>query len=94
MPEEEKIQKQTLPPLQRRIINIESVYMNTFDVNLSFTDIFVTMMLNGSPFQSVNMSLTTAKSLSQNLARAIKDYEEKTGVKVLSMEEAREALKK
>lgn len=67
-------------------------YMNGFTVGLTTTEVGLIMLLNGQPFQVVNMPLSTAKSLVGSLEKSLEDYEAKTKQKVLSMEELKDIL--
>lgn len=84
------------PPIRQQFVNINlpSIYVNTFLVNISASDVVVTLMLNGQPFQIVNMSYNTAKGLAEALTEAVKKYEIETSTKVLNAKEAATFLKK
>lgn len=72
--------------------SIPAVYVNGFTVGFTLSEINVIMLLNDQPFQLVNMSFSTAKTLMEYLKNSLDNYEAKTHQKVLSMEEVREFL--
>ena len=98
MADEEKIPTSSPQPLRvqlpPRILDIPAVYTNSCNVNLAISDIFITVSHNGQPFQVVNMPYTTAKSLADNLKDALADYEQATGLKIISSKETKEAFGK
>lgn len=74
-------------------IQIPSIYTNGVNIGITPSDIVFTLTINGQPFQNLNMSLITAKTLMANLDRAINDFETKTKSKVPTMKEVQELLK-
>jgi hypothetical protein len=61
---------------------VPKVYANTFTNVVSPTDVTLLFGLHGTPSAVVSLSYPVAKALSGKLIEAIKEYEEKTGLKV------------
>lgn len=74
-------------------VSLQSLYSNGILVSLTVSDISLTITINGQPTHTLNMSLTTAKTLAANINTAIKDFEEKTGSKVLEAKEVATFMK-
>ena len=60
-------EKPTQPQQIQRVINVNIpiIYANSFQVGLSVSDIAITLMANGQPFQILNVSYSTAKGLAE-----------------------------
>lgn len=82
-----EIQRNFLP------VSLQSLYSNGILVSLTLSDISLTITINGQPTHSLNMSLTTAKTLAANINTAIKDFETKTNSRVLEAKEVAAFMK-
>lgn len=91
---EEKTQSQSQQPQRVINVNLPATYTNSINIGLSVSDIALTLMNNGRPFQILNMSYSTAKGLAEMLTGAIKKYETETNSKVVTGREAATMLKK
>lgn len=69
-----------------------NLYLNGFTIGTSWSDIGLTMILNGEHVATVSMSFTTAKTLSLELSRTVRDFEGRTKHTILTMEEVRDRL--
>ncbi|MCC0000119.1 MAG: hypothetical protein H6870_14300 [Methylobacteriaceae bacterium] len=63
-------------------------YANGIGMAITASDMKVIFLDNGAPMAFVSMSYNTAKSLALDLQSNIKKYEEKTGQKVIGINEA------
>jgi hypothetical protein len=68
-------------------------YTNGFAVAQSNSDITLIMLLNAAPIAIANMSFISAKSLSDELSKAIKTLEDKLEQKIPNMNEIAEKLR-
>ncbi|MDX8356812.1 hypothetical protein [Sphingopyxis terrae] len=59
-------------------VEVSGVYFNGFQIALTNADISGVLLLNGQPQVILNMSFTTAKSLSQALAHVVSELEQVT----------------
>jgi len=73
--------------------NVPLIYANGVTVGLSLTDINLTANVNGRPACLLVLPLPSAKSLLTALSQAIKDYETKTGTKILDLGELSSLLR-
>lgn len=65
---------------------VPKLYANTFTNVVSPTDVSLLFGLHGTPAAVVSLSYPVAKALSEKLAQAITEFEEKTGSKVTDAE--------
>lgn len=81
-------------PAQQIAINlsIPATYANGITLGLTLSDVVLTLSVNGKPTQHINMSLTTAKTLLENLSFLISDYESKSKTKLLNMQDVEKFL--
>ena len=75
-------------------INMPLIYTNGIIVGMSASDIQLTLTVNGRPTNMVVMAPTTAKSLIGAIAKALEDYENRTNIKTLDLNEISELLKR
>jgi hypothetical protein len=66
---------------------IPRMYANGFVIAQSNSDFSLVMMLNGAPTAVVNMSFTSAKTLGEELGKALNNLERGIEQKILSMDE-------
>jgi len=69
---------------------VPRVYVNGFLLAQSLSDIMFVANTNGTISSVLNMSFTTAKSLSIELAKIIKTFEEQMGHTILTIENIQE----
>jgi hypothetical protein len=74
-----------LPPDKR-------FYFNGYAVAWSPTDITIILLLNNQPIATLQTSPTIAKTLTKVMEGLIQDYENRTGQKVLTLDEVTSAL--
>jgi hypothetical protein len=60
------------------------LYCNGFIIGVGTADVTVVLNLNGRNIGALNLSYTSAKTLSENLAKGISDFERKTGQKIMT----------
>lgn len=70
------------------------IYANGFIIAQTSSDIAVIMMSNSAVIGVLNMSHISAKSLSAELAEAVRNFEKATHQKVKTLAEVQEALMK
>jgi hypothetical protein len=73
--------------------NIPTLYTNAVTVGFSPTDLQLTATINGRPSALISMPFSTAKTLLNNIHRALTEYERRTGTKILDLAELHEKLK-
>jgi hypothetical protein len=87
MPDTSKAEQITiLPPDQ-------TLYFNGFAIAIGAGDVVCTLLRNGTPVLTVNASYTVAKTLAEGLADTIRQLEEKTGQKIMTVNKVVEATK-
>lgn len=64
--------------------NLKSIYANGFGISLGNCDITVVIQNNGKNLFLLNMSYTVAKTLAQELAKAITTLESATGKPIMT----------
>lgn len=64
-----------------------TLYMNGFVNGLGLTDAYVVLQTNGRSVAVVNMSLSVAKTLGQNLLAMIERFEQQTGQPIPTLDE-------
>lgn len=69
-------------------------YANGFTIAMTPTDVVVVLLQNNKPIALLNTSPAIAKALTASLDALLKDYEAKTGQRVLTLEEINSALSK
>lgn len=69
------------------------LYSNAFQIGIGVADITVLLSLNGKPNGVLNLSFTTAKTLSVMLAQSIASIEATTGQEIMTTQRIEEALK-
>jgi hypothetical protein len=74
--------------------NIPSSYFNGFQLGLSNADVTCMLLQNGLPTMSLNMSYTTAKTLSVVLSDMIATLEKVTERKIMTLSEVSAGLEK
>ena len=73
--------------------NIAHHYINGFSMGLSNSDVLVTFKMNGNNIATINMSLTTGKTLAEKLTNTIEQLEKLTERSFLTMSELEMALR-
>ena len=73
-------------------MNLPAVYCNALDLNISLSDICVTLNEGVGPQQRVYMSHVMAKSLAQKLQQMIDYLETATGFKVPTTDQVQAAV--
>lgn len=68
------------------------IYANGISVFTSTADMGIALQLDGTPICIVHLSYTLAKSLSQHLAKAVADLEQKSGNTIMDSETIQEKL--
>jgi len=93
---EEKKVEQPQQHTQAQLINmpIPKAYTNGYNIKLSLSDLIITFHQNGQPFLVMNMSFITAKSLMQEIEKALKSFETNSGVLVPDMKTIAESISK
>ena len=61
------------------------VYFNGFELGTTLSDVGVVLMIDGQPQVKLSASFTTAKTLAQQLNRAIEAFEKSTNNTLLTM---------
>lgn len=75
-------------------VPVRVVYFNGFNLNASLSDIGMLLMFDGQPVTRLAMSFTTAKTVYQEIGRAIEDLEKITDNKIMTMEDVKTAYDK
>lgn len=70
-----------------------SLYVNGLQIGLGTADVTTVLQLNGKSIGVLNMSFTTAKTLSVMLAQAISQLEATTGQEIMTTQRIGEAAK-
>jgi hypothetical protein len=60
------------------------LYCNGFIIGVGSADVTVVLNLNGKNIGALNLSYTSAKTLSESLGKGILDFERKTGQKIMT----------
>ncbi len=95
MDEDKKPVDPKIPTRQIAIpIDVNSYYINGASVGLTPTEIQLNTAVNGRPTSKVLIPFPVAKSIALGILEAIKDYENKTSVKVLEVNEIGTSLQK
>lgn len=69
-------------------------YTNGFEIGSSLSDIKIILMLDGIPFSQLHMSFTSAKTLAQNLSKAVEIFEKTTEHSIMNMDQVLERYQK
>jgi hypothetical protein len=72
---------------------IPHYYINGFSMGLSNSDVLLTLKMNNTNIATINMSLTTCKTVAEKLTRAIEQLERLSERSFLTMNELKLALK-
>ncbi len=70
--------------LPAHLVPLQAVYCNGFEIGMGTSDVFVVLAQNGRRLLLLNLSYTSAKSLSEAIGTLIKKLEEKSGRKIMS----------
>ena|SRR3989339_213457 len=70
-----------------------NLYGNGFICINSNADILIIMQKNQKPVAVINLSYTTAKTLSEKLGQMVRDFEKKTGNTIMTIDVIDEKLK-
>ena len=70
----------------------KQIYANGFVVSMSPTDAIIVLQKNNKPVISINLSHTIAKTLAQQLAGIIGNFEKETDIKIATLTEVVEAV--
>jgi len=66
---------------------IGAIYANAVTVAISGTEMQMTFSLNGRPASAVFLPFPVAKSLEKTIGVALSDYEKRSDIKILPIEE-------
>ncbi len=77
-----------------REIAIQNLYFNGFELQSSLSDVGAFLFLDGRPVVRLSMSFTTAKTLAENLGRAIKVFEDATSHTIMTVEDVKSGFEK
>ena len=69
-------------------------YVNGFTIAMTPTDVVIVLLQNNKPIALLNTPPIIAKALTASLDGLVKDYETKTGQRVLTLDEINSALSK
>lgn len=83
-----QIQNAILSPL------IPKLYANGFVCGQTLSDAFIVLQLNGLPISVLNLSLSSAKSLMNDLEKMVADYEQRTETAILTIAEVKNRMEK
>ncbi|MGI8821217.1 MAG: hypothetical protein ACR2ID_10180 [Chthoniobacterales bacterium] len=72
----------------------QTLYFNGFAIAVGMGDLVCTLLRNGSPVLTVNMSYTVAKSLGLALGEAVTRLQEMTGHEIMTVNTVTEATKR
>jgi hypothetical protein len=86
--------KEPIPRAIRILPAEKSIYFNGFEMGLGQSDIVLTAKVNENPIITLNMSFSTAKTLSEKLQKAILILEKATGRSIMTIDEIKEATPK
>jgi hypothetical protein len=73
---------------------IDFIYFNGFNLSASLSDMGLLLMVDGQPQVRLSLSFTTAKTLAQELTRAVDFFEKATGTNLLTMTDVQTAYQK
>jgi hypothetical protein len=73
---------------------IPRFYVNSLGLAMTPTDLIVTLIWNGQPVCNLNLSLPIAKGFSEDLAKAVLEYERASGQTVQSAGEIGAAMQR
>lgn len=74
--------------------NVPKLYANSFIVSTTTSDFVLVSQLNGVPVQVMNVSFTSLKSLSIAIDKTIKNFENKTGIDIITADQVQETVYK
>ena len=72
----------------------QTLYFNGFAIAVGAGDIVCTLVRNGTPVLTLNVSYTVAKTFAEGLADTIRMLEEKTGQTIMNVSTVAEATQK
>ena len=72
----------------------QTLYFNGFAIAVGMGDLVCTLLRNGSPVLTVNISYTVAKSLGLALGEAVTKLEEMTGHEIMTVNTVTQAAKR
>ena len=70
----------------------KKIYFNGYTIAMTPTDVVLVLLSNNQAVITLNTPLTIAKTLSKVIDALIKDYETRTGQKVLTLDEISTSL--
>jgi hypothetical protein len=81
--------EQNVPAVQiglptQMLVPTPSLYMNSFKVGYTTSDVFIVLQHNGSDVAVLNTSYTLTKTLGEALVNLIKQLENKTGQTIMT----------
>jgi hypothetical protein len=74
--------------------NVPHFYFNGFEINSSLSDMGLLLLLDNQPQTRLSMSFTMAKTLVENLGRAVTEFERRTSHDIMTMEQVRSGFDK
>lgn len=73
---------------------LQLIYSNSVSVQLTLTDIHITLRVNNRPALIIAMPLPTAKTLGKAIAEATRQYEHQSGIQIHDMNELNSKMAK
>lgn len=77
-----------------RKVDAPTIYFNGFELAGSLSDMNCVLMADGEPVAKLNMSFTTAKTLSVNLSQTVSAFEQATEHSVMTMDDVKKGYEK
>jgi threonine aldolase len=80
------------PVRQMQALVLPQIYFNGFELATSLSDMGLYLLVDGQPSARVNFSFTMAKTLAQNLSKAVLEFEKQTNHNLMTMDEIFSAM--
>ena len=77
---------------QQLLLAENHLYFNGFSMGVGNGDVIITLLLQGKPIQTLNVSYTIAKTLGIAISEGIKQLEQKCGRQIMTATEVGEGL--
>ena len=74
-------------------VDVPAIYANGFTIATTVSDVSIVLMRNNRPFNLLNLSFTTAKTLAQGLTQAIAEFEKLTTTEITTITQFQEKVK-
>ena len=75
-------------------ITIPHFYFNGLELNSTLSDMGMFLLLDGQPQARLSMSFTMAKTMSENLSKAVASFEKATNHQIMTMDEVKIGFEK